>query len=211
LKHTRYRQRDQRGWPFNTLELTFSNGHVWRSPYGPAQTFNIVSRVSKLGRCLQCLDAAAEFSDLSVCDPWIRDAKGRWKYDDPKGYSGILVRTRTGADLMNAISAAGRLFLQEIPAKEIELGQRQMMHEKKLRTAFRLSVRKRIGLRVPLYPMTFTAPDVRTVIGEMQFWFMRLLPASKTVRRLLLRLGFSRLGQYLVQRRVRNRERRARQ
>lgn len=211
LQHTRYRQRDHRGWPFNTLELTFSNGQVWRSPYGPAQTFNIVSRVSKLGRCLQCLDAAAEFSDLSVCDPWIRDSKGRWKYDDPKGYSGILVRTRTGADLMEGISAAGRLFLHEIPAREIEQGQRQMMHEKKLRTAFRLSVRKRLGLRVPVYPMTFATPDLRIIIGEVQFWFMRLLPASKTVRRLLLRLGFSDLGQYLVRRRVRKREIKAQQ
>lgn len=207
--HTRFRQRDERGWPFNTLELTFSDNTVWRSPYGPAQTFNVISRVSPLGRCLQCLDATAEFSDISVCDPWIRDQTGRWKYDDPAGFSGILVRTEKGARLINGAVTAGRLFAKAIPPEEIGEGQRQMMVEKKLRTAFRIDVRRKLKRPVPIYPMDFAPHQTKVMVHEVLFWFMRLLPASKRIRGLLLRLGFSRLGRYLIQRRMEKRNRRA--
>lgn len=67
--HTQFRAKDVTGWPHNTLEMTFSNGTKWRSPHGPKETFNIIAMVSSLGRCLTCLDAGAEFSDLTVGDP----------------------------------------------------------------------------------------------------------------------------------------------
>lgn len=207
--HISYRKRDRRGWPFNTLELTFSDGSVWRSPYGPAQTFNVISRVSKLGRCLQCLDAAAEFSDISICDPWIRDECGRWKYDDPAGYSGVLVRTGTGAQIIGDAAAQGALVAKRIPVAEIQTGQRQMMEEKKLRTAFRIEVRRKMGLPVPHYPMDFFPHKRRIIIDEVLFWFLRMLPSTKFIREFLMRLGFSGLGRYLIHRRMHRRELRA--
>ncbi len=205
LAHTQYRQRDKTGWPFNTLELTFTDGSVWRSPYGPAQTFNVISRVSPLGRCLQCLDATAEFSDISVCDPWIRDENGKWKYDDPAGFSGVLVRTQRGAELIDAAVSAGRLYAREIPVTEIGEGQRQMMVEKKLRTAFRIDVRRKLNLPVPEYPMFFAPHLKKVMFEELLFWFMRLLPEGKNVRKILLRLAFSRTGRYLIHRRMQTR------
>lgn len=209
LAHTRYRQRDKTGWPFNTLELTFTDGSVWRSPYGPAQTFNVISRVSPLGRCLQCLDAAAEFSDISVCDPWIRNESGKWKYDDPAGFSGVLVRTKKGAELIDEAVSADKLYAQEIPVAEIGEGQRQMMVEKKLRTAFRIDVRRKLNLPVPEYPIVFAPHLKKVMFEEILFWLMRLLPAEKNVRKILLQLGFSRIGRYLIHRRMQKRIRRA--
>lgn len=209
LAHASYRQPDRSGWPLNTMELTFSDGSRWRSPYGPSQTFNVMSRSSPLGRCLQCLDATAEFSDLSVCDPWIRDDRGNWKYDDPAGFSGILVRTEQGTHLIDAAVAAGRLSAKPVSPDEIGEGQRQMMVEKKLRTAFRIDVRRRLGLPVPDYPMNFAPHQRQVMVDETLFWFMRLLTASRRIRGLLLRLGFSRLGRYLIHRRMQKRIRRA--
>jgi coenzyme F420 hydrogenase subunit beta len=209
LVHTRYRQRDERGWPFNTLEMTFSDGSIWRSPYGPAQTFNIISRISPLGRCLQCLDAAAEFSDISICDPWIRDERGRWKYEEPGGFSGVLVRTERGAAVLRESVAAGRLSAKSIPPEEIRKGQQQMMVEKKLRTAFRIDVRRKLKMNVPSYPMEFGPHRKKVVVHEVMFWFMRFLPAFRPVRAFLLQLGFSRVGRYLIRRRMKKRERRA--
>lgn len=209
LAHTRYRQRDERGWPFNTLEMTFSDGSVWRSPYGPAQTFNVISRISPLGRCLQCLDAAAEFSDLSICDPWIRDERGNWKYEEPEGFSGVLVRTEQGAAVIEDAVAAGRLVAKSIPPEEIRSGQQQMMVEKKLRTAFRIDVRKKLKMAVPSYPVEFAPHQRKVIVHEVLFWFMRLLPAFKPVRGFFLQLGFSRVGRYLIRRRMKRRERRA--
>ncbi len=208
LIHTNYRQRDKKGWPHNTLELTFSDNSVWRSPYGPAQTFNIISRISRLGRCLQCLDATAEFADISICDPWIRNEKGTWKYEDPAGYSAVITRTETGDQLIASAVAAEKLYATEIPVAEIRAGQHQMMTEKKLRTAFRIDVRRKLNLRVPLYPMKFASHSWRIILAEMAFWVMRLVPALKPVRKLVLRVGFSRIGRYFVHARMKKRARR---
>jgi coenzyme F420 hydrogenase subunit beta len=209
IVHASYRKRDESGWPLNTLEFTFSDGSVWRSPYGPSQTFNVMSHASKLGRCLQCLDATAEFADISIGDPWIRNKKGGWKYEDPAGFSGVLVRTETGERIIADAIAHGALVARQIPAAEIQTGQRQMLEEKKLRTAFRVKVRRKMGLPVPDYPMDFFPQKRRIVIDEVLFWFLRILPCTHFTRVLLLRLGFSKLGCYLIQRRMRKRELRA--
>ncbi|MBU1908866.1 MAG: Coenzyme F420 hydrogenase/dehydrogenase, beta subunit C-terminal domain, partial [Verrucomicrobia bacterium] len=127
LAHVNFRQRDERGWPHNTLEMTFTDGSKWRSPYGPAQIFNIVARVSPLGRCLMCLDATAEFSDFSIGDPWIRNEKGEWKYDEPGGWSSVIVRTAAAEEWLREVEQAGKLVLKPIPPDEVERGQHAMM------------------------------------------------------------------------------------
>lgn len=209
LAHANFRQRDERGWPDNSLEFVFTDGSRWRSPYGPAQTFNVMSRVSPLGRCLQCLDATAELADFGVGDPWIRDADGGWKYHDSDGWSVLVAHTARGEQLVREALAAGALTGRTIPAAEVERGQRSMMVEKKERTAFRLRVRRALGWPVPRYPMPLpaTAPAQRR--KELIFWFTRLAPVVPAVQRWLVRLGFSPLGGWLVRRRMANRKRAA--
>jgi coenzyme F420 hydrogenase subunit beta len=207
--HTQFRQRDERGWPHNTLELTFSDGSKWRSPVGPAQTFNILSRVAPLGRCLTCMDAAAEFSDLSVGDPWIRNEHGRWKYDEPGGWSAVLVRTAAGQGILEEAVRAGRLVLKPIPPEELEGGQHAMMTEKKRRVGFRIRARRLLGRPIPRYTVPLPVPTAGDIGKELRFWFTRLLPAWGPVRRLFIRVGFSPFGLYLVRRRMAQRAKQA--
>jgi len=207
LVHTNFRARDHRGWPANTLEMTFSDGSKWRSPHGPAQIFNIVTRLSKLGRCLKCLDATAEFADLSVGDPWIRDNHGNWKYDEPEGWSSMLVRTSRGQEIVDLAVQQQKLIVKEIPKNEIEAGQWHMMTEKKIRTVFRLRAQKRLGWKIPDYPMTLPKTDLKTNITEITFWFMRIIPALGFIRPSLFKLLVGPFGVYLVSRRVKKRQR----
>ena len=209
LAHVKFRQRDARGWPHNTLELTFTDGSKWRSPYGPAQIFNVVSRVSPLGRCLMCLDATAEFSDFSIGDPWIRNERGEWKYDEPGGWSSVLVRTALGEELLAEAETAGKLVRRAIPPEEVERGQHAMIEEKKERVAFRLRLRRRLGLPVPSYPMPLPATPRHMARKEMAFWFTRLIPISPRLSRFFLRLGLSRFGRYFVNRRIAQRRKAA--
>jgi len=209
LAHVAYRTNRLGGWLDNTLEFTYADGTTWRSPHRSSQTFNVLSRTTPLGRCLQCLDAAAEFGDLAVGDPWIRDEKGEWKYNHPHGWSGVIVHTPQGQRILEEAAAAGYVELQEIPAQEIESGQHAMMEEKKQCTALRVRVRRLLGLPVPRYTMRLPKPSLRVIGKELSFWAMRALPASHFVRRLFMRLGFSRLGIYLVNRRMRKRRKRA--
>lgn len=209
LAHTNFRQRDERGWPHNTLELTFTDGSKWRSPYGPAQIFNIVARVSPLGRCLMCLDAAAEFSDFSIGDPWIRDEQGRWKYDEPGGWSSVIVRTGTAAEWLRDAEQAGKLVMKPIPPAEVERGQHAMMIEKKQRTAFRIRLRQRFGKPIPDYPMPLPETTPEQKRKEMAFWFTRILPAFPRLAKLALKIGLSPIGGYFVRRRMKARQRAA--
>lgn len=209
LVKARSRERDERGWPHNTLELTFSDGSKWRSPVGPAPTFNVLSRCVPLGRCLTCMDATAEFADFSIGDPWIRDEFGNWKYDVPGGRSAVLVRTDAGEEALQDAVAAGKLELKPIPAHEVEQGQHAMMSEKKRRVAIRLHLRKRFGLAVPRYTVPLATPTGEDVVKEIRFWFTRLIGIWKPVRRLFMRLGFSRFGVYMIDRRIAKRRRQA--
>lgn len=207
--HTFYRQRDARGWPDNSLELHFSDGSKWRSPVGPKSTFNIVSRISALGRCMMCMDATAEFSDFSVGDPWIRDTQGNWKYHQPGGWSVIVVHTAAGEQALREAEAAGRLTLKAIPPHEVREGQHAMMREKKYRVSFRLKVRRLLGWPIPRYSVPMAQYNLDDVIKEIRFWFTRIIPAWTPLSRFFLRLGFSKFGLYLVENRERQRKRKA--
>lgn len=203
------RQRDATGWPNNTLELWYSDGSKWRSPVGPAQIFNILSRVSKLGRCLTCMDATAEFSDISIGDPWIRNDRGGWKYEHPDGYSSVIVRTEQGEALLREAQHAGKIELRPIPPAEIEAGQHAMITEKKRRVAFRIKVRRLLGRPIPSYSVPLAKPSWSDIRKEIAFSTTRLLPVFGPVRRFFLRFALSPAGLWLVRRRIEQRRRRA--
>ncbi len=208
IKHVKYRQRDERGWPHNTLELTFDDASKWRSPYGPAQVFNIVSRVAPMGRCLSCLDATAEFADLSVGDPWIRNEHGTWKYHDDSGdgVSGVLSRTELGEELMRDAQQCGALTVQKITVQEVFDGQHAMILEKRERVAWRLRVKKLLGRPIPTYPMPLPPTSSSQLRKELAFLFTRMVPMIPFLPALLVRLAFSPLGAYFINRRIRTRE-----
>lgn len=207
--HVNFRKRDARGWPHNTLEFAFTDGSTWRSPYGPAQTFNVISRISPLGRCLMCLDAAAEFSDFAIGDPWIRDAKGDWKYHASDGESAVVVHTPLGKEWIETAVREGALAGRPIPPEEVLDGQHAMMVEKKERVAMRLRLRKRLGLPSPRYPMPLPATSPGQRRKEILFWFTRLNSFFRPWQRLLLRIGFGPIGGYFIRRRADRRRRMA--
>ncbi len=208
VQHVKYRESGEKGWPQNSLDLEFSDGSHWHSPYGPAQTFNVLARVTTLGRCLQCLDATAEFADLSIADPWIRDERGNWKYHHSDGWSSITVRTQAGLSATLDTIAAGDLVAHEIPADEIKQGQWQMMTEKREQTAFRLRVRRWLRLPTPHYPFPLATSSAGAVAKEICFWFMRLVPMLKPIRSRVMRLALSPFFRRFVDRRIAKREQR---
>lgn len=207
VAHTRFRQRDERGWPHSTYEFAFTDGSTWRSPYPSSPTFNVLSRVSPLGRCLMCLDGAAEFSDFAVGDPWIRGKDGEWKYHSVAGDSTIVVHSEQGERLVAALAESGALDMKPLSTAEIAEGQHAMLTEKKARVAFRIRIRRRLGLPVPRYPMPLPAASPSQRRKELLFWLTRLNSFSRAWQKLLLKIGFGPLGAYLIARRLAKRKR----
>ncbi len=204
-----YRQKDERGWPYNTVEMTFSDQSKWRSPYGPAQTVSLLAHCFPRGRCLYCIDALVEFADLAVGDPWIRDIDGEWKYSAPGGMSGIIVRTETGSQVLEESSNSGALVLKSIPPDEVVEGQRIMIMEKARSAPVRMKLLK-LFLRRPMpeYNIEYEPITLKRLFHEIKFGLMRTITIWPMVRQFFVRLGFSAMGRkFMKRRRQRNKER----
>jgi len=193
-KEVRYRQKDEKGWPVNTVEVEYADGRKWRSPVGPAETVNILCKAYPLGRCLTCLDMTAEFADLAVGDPWIRNEQGGWKYEEREGLSSVIVRTPAGEEALFSSREEGAMRLEEIPAGGIFDGQKMVMTEKKIRIPVRIQVMKVFGRRTPDYPMELPRGGVVRFLAEGASLSLRIGTLVGPVRRLLLRLAFSSFG-----------------
>lgn len=189
--HASYRQKDERGWPENTLTLTFSDGQEWRSPLGPKETFNVIASVSHLGRCLTCLDAGAEFADFTVGDPWIRGADGNWKYGAPEGFSAVIVHTSRGEELLVAAVGAGVLAWQDILPADLHIAWGGIALDKKVRVGLRIRGKRLLGKEVPRYRVSIPRPTAALAVQEMVFWLRRLIPSLGPFCKLWIRFWFS--------------------
>ncbi len=206
-----YRQKNKAGWPGNTVEMTFSDGTTWRSPFGPAQTVNLLGFAYPRERCGTCLDATAELADIVAGDPWILNAEGNWKYEAPAGLSSVIVRTEAGAAALDYAVQQGKINLQPISAREIELGQQAMMNEKKAGIPFRIALRKSLHLPIPSYPppIAFPKPTWKILSREFVFYLTRLITLIGPLRRAVVRFSFSSAGQAYMRRRDRIKRERA--
>ena len=205
----KYRQKDQKGWPYNTVEMKFSDGSTWRSPYGPAQTVSLLAHCYPRKRCLLCIDALAEFADLVVGDPWIRDTNGEWKYSSPGGWSGIIVRTQVGEEMLDSAVKGKALEVKPIPCEEIIEGQHMMINEKVESAPVRMFLLKCFRRSLPHYGVKFPTVTLRVLFHEGMFLSMRIITIFGPVRRFFVRLGFSTIGQKFMGWRRRLNRRRA--
>lgn len=194
LTKIKYRQKNEQGWPKNTVEMSFSDGSKWRSPYGPAQTVSLLAHCYPRGRCLHCVDALAEFSDIAIGDPWIRGKDGQWKYSVPGGRSGIILRTDIGEKLVMDAVESGALVVDPIPEEEVVEGQHVMIMEKYIGTPVRMRWLRILGRTLPDYNLVFPSANGAARFREGRFLLMRSITVLGPVRRFFVRLGFSRPG-----------------
>jgi hypothetical protein len=150
----------------------------------------------------------AEFADLAVGDPWIRNEEGEWKYEERGGLSSIIVRTPVGEEALFSSRDAGAMRLEEIPAGGIFDGQKMVMTEKKMRIPVRMRVMKVFGKRTPDYPMELPRGGVVQFLAEGARLSLRIGTLVGPLRRLLLRLAFSSFGLEVMRLRTAQKKRR---
>lgn len=194
LSGINFRKKNHEGWSTNTVEMRFTDGSTWRSPFGPAQTVSLLAHCYLRGRCMQCVDALAEFADLAVGDPWIRNSKGEWKYFAPGGRSGVIVRTDTGREIFHEAVTAGALDVDPIPGKEVVEGQYSMIMDKYQGSPARMRWLRLFGKCSPEYRLESPFLSFSRVLKEGKFFLLQTITVSGPVRRFFVRLGFSRMG-----------------
>ncbi len=139
IKDIRFRHGE---WPGN-MRVEMNNGKVFQLPKFHA---NYLIPFHMMKRCMACIDASNEFTDISVGDAWapVYEERG-------KGFSFVVARSQKGAGILDCM-----LDENEIDLKTIEVDQAVKMHshmyDNKKRGAF---IRMRRLKYAPDYNLPF--------------------------------------------------------
>ena len=123
-----------------------------------------------------CLDAGAEFSDFSIGDPWIRDEKGHWKYDEPGGWSSIIVRTPAGRGLAARRGAGREAGHEAHPAGRSRARPARDDDREEAAHGLPAPAPKTFGGRSRTIPCRSLKTSTAQKRKEMAFWFTRVHP-----------------------------------
>jgi hypothetical protein len=156
------------------------------------------------------MDAGAEFADFTVGDPWIRGPGGEWKYEEPKGFSAVIVHTARGEEVIEGARRAEVLQWKDIPLDDLHNAWEGIALDKKVRVGMRLRAKRLLGRAVPLYRVPIRRPSTQLLTQELFFWARRILPALGPLRNVWLRFWFSRRGVALLCRLEQRKRKRAR-
>jgi coenzyme F420 hydrogenase subunit beta len=185
-------------WP-GVMRVHLKSGEV-RNLHHPdvrGYIFTYLSYLYYPRRCLYCLDASSELADLSVADPWLRDAKGNWKY--PGGWSMVIARTGAGLELLRRASKDGAIVLEQLSPSYLRRAHDPMVALKKRDNLFRLEKLARKGQPYPDYHLQFPLLSQRERRKAWRSCLPSILGKYRLIRRAAARIIFSPLGTPLTE------------
>ena len=194
-------------WP-RGVQVTLKNGEVHRvRALDIKASFNYLKCFYSPARCLLCTDYSAELSDLTIADPWIRDASGNHPYQE--GWSLILTRTARGQALIEKAGADGALHVEKIDRALLASQFDPVVRTKKKGAFIRIARRRARGQPVPDYGYELPASTARERRSEFLASLLRLPGRWAWSRNLGMRIAFSRFGDWLMRKRTEQKIRRA--
>jgi len=158
--------------------------------------FVFLMRLYPCNRCLYCIDASSEFADISVGDPWIKDEKGNYKYND--GWSVVIERTNKGKEVLSYIKSKNKLILKQIPENELFKSNKTVLYNKKKTNLIRLDRTKKMGKMVPNYHIKLPDFTTKDSINERFYALTLIFRKSRFFQRLIVKILASRFGLILI-------------
>ncbi|MEP2473708.1 MULTISPECIES: Coenzyme F420 hydrogenase/dehydrogenase, beta subunit C-terminal domain [Rhodobacterales] len=143
---TAFRYRGQ-GWP-GFATATLRDGTTRQMSYHDSWGKILSKHVQH--RCKVCADGVGMAADIVCADAWETDTRGYPLFEEQDGISLMVVRTKTGRDLMRAAETAGRLATADFDSTglaEIQPGQ----SGRKRALVARLAGLRLMGLPTPRY------------------------------------------------------------
>lgn len=101
------------GWP-GKMQIKFTNSKIYELNYHEYIQITHSNNFFTPDRCLLCCDLTAELADISCGDAWLPEYKS-----DNIGKSMIIVRTKTGRDLVDRSLAKESIELNLIDRKKV--------------------------------------------------------------------------------------------
>jgi coenzyme F420 hydrogenase subunit beta len=183
-------------WP-GAVHVILKNGEIKPLHSGDIKSaFNRLKNFYTPLRCLTCIDYSNELADFSVMDPWIRDEKGRYPYN--QGSTLTLARNNKALEIIDAAFSDGSIYFEEIEASFLSKQFHSMTKKKKIGSAIRINRLKRKEDPYPRYNLSFPAPTSKEIVQERLDGFTRLFSRWSWTRDLGMRLAFSAVGNLLL-------------
>jgi len=146
-------------------------------------------------RCRLCIDAMADFADISIGDPWFKG----WEAVDKlrQGYNFIIARTERGLKALEEASRDGAIVLEPFPDEKVRTTHIYMLEHKRMRAFYNIEKRKRRGRPVPEYGLEkrFSTLERFKAAVHTATYFAADMPR---LRRMLYGFLLSRAGRPLV-------------
>lgn len=186
----RFNFRDH-GWPGGFCVDTLAGKKIPLHTINIKNVMNVMFRLFGAERCYYCIDALAEYSDISFGDFWSFDYTD--EFSKLERCTLASVRTERGAEVFDRAVADGVVVSHELPAHRFSRRSLNMSRGKKSRAFVRLVNRIIKGQPVPNYhiPMpTLTGREKMAELLYRLFFFFR----GEKARTFILKVLFSRVG-----------------
>lgn len=142
-----------------------------RTATEPYPDYGRRARIPKQKRCVFCVDATGELADFACGDAWVdRFVKGRVPW------SIILTRSAFAQEVVENMTAEGRLVTAEISHEEIMYSQRSNLDSKKFRQRKRMAVCGLTGMVMPRWDVDLPNQtgsywqEIRVLLGKLRSW-----------------------------------------
>ena len=180
------------GWP-GGLWVRTKNGMTKSIHHACMRTsMNVMFRLFGATRCYYCVDALAEFSDLSFGDFWANDYN-----DDLATFEKctlISQKTAKGRAILDDAVKDGNLLLQKLPEDRFSKRITHMGQGKKMRAFVRITRNRAQNLPAPNYHTAIPKPTFTAKRSEANYRLWSLFSRHAIVRYSVLRILSTWLG-----------------
>ncbi len=100
------------GWPGYATAVQ-EDGRQFQVDYNTSWGKILGRDIMKM--CRFCLDGIGEMADIACCDAWYLTVDNKPDFTEADGRNGIFCRSRLGVEILQEVSASGRLVISEFP------------------------------------------------------------------------------------------------
>jgi len=144
-------------------------------------------------RCLLCPDPANTLADMSAGDPWVRDRRGHYVYEDQAGVTAVVCRTESALACLKELSHAGQMQCVEAELAALLPTKTAVCTAKRRKVARRVLSRRSSGRPYPDYGLSLEVPRMSAVETVVETFVFRLFHLP-LVRFLFLPVALSWVG-----------------
>lgn len=193
IKEFRYRGGK---WPGGlwVLEKDGSEKSIYRACM--RTSMNVMFRLFGASRCYFCMDALAEFADLSFGDFWATDYQN--DLATLERCTLISQKNARGQALLNDAVQDGAMYLHPLPQERFSKRICNMAKRKKMRAIVRITRNRSKNRPIPNYHTPIPKPTFQARRSEASYRFWSLFK-HRSLRRPVLRILSTRVGEKLDQ------------